>query len=130
MVECPADGCSYSGVKSSVLGHYSGKQDDAHAGGYQDAKQMLDGVEDGTAGAQAGGSADTSADTDTREDTSESGDNPIVGNGTPDSTDYVPDGKVELPCGHEYFEKSEAPDPPFAVTCGECGQTVRIKNYD
>lgn len=41
MHECPADGCEYTGVKSSVLGHYSGKQDEAHSGGYADAKRAL-----------------------------------------------------------------------------------------
>jgi len=43
MVDCPADGCDYSGPKSSVLGHYSGKRDDAHTGGYLEAKEMIDG---------------------------------------------------------------------------------------
>lgn len=46
MCECPADGCDYSGPKRSVLGHYSGKQDDAHAGGYADAKQQLGGAQE------------------------------------------------------------------------------------
>jgi len=45
MVDCPADGCDYSGPKSSVLGHYSGKRDDAHTGGYLEAKEMIDGGE-------------------------------------------------------------------------------------
>lgn len=39
--ECPADGCDYEGVRESVLGHYSGKPDERHDGGYHDAKQQL-----------------------------------------------------------------------------------------
>ena len=42
MPTCPADGCDYSGVQQSVAAHYSGKRDDAHSGGYHDAKAMMD----------------------------------------------------------------------------------------
>lgn len=54
---CPADGCEYSGLKDSVLGHYSGKQDDAHSGGYADAKRALN-------KADGGASADGQESTD------------------------------------------------------------------
>jgi len=54
---CPVDGCEYSGLKDSVLGHYSGKQDDAHSGGYADAKHALS---DG--GASGGGTESTDSE--------------------------------------------------------------------
>ena len=41
IVNCPVEGCDYSGVKKSVLGHYSGKSDGLHPGGYQKAKDLL-----------------------------------------------------------------------------------------
>jgi hypothetical protein len=40
-VECPVEGCDYSGPQKSVLGHYSGKSDGLHPGGYQKAKTLL-----------------------------------------------------------------------------------------
>lgn len=52
---CPADGCSFTGPKSSVLGHYSGKQDDAHDGGYPYAKQQLEAADGGSEGSPEGG---------------------------------------------------------------------------
>lgn len=42
MVQCPVDGCDYSGPRKSVLGHYSGKSDGVHPGGYQKAKSLLE----------------------------------------------------------------------------------------
>lgn len=84
IVECPADGCDYSGFRSSVLGHYSGKQDEAHRGGYQKAKELVDSTE-GTPpepsqsrernerGTQASASDPKPA----------GGDNPVMGNETP-----------------------------------------------
>jgi DNA-directed RNA polymerase subunit RPC12/RpoP len=42
IVSCPVDGCDYSGPHKSVLGHYSGKSDGLHPGGYQKAKSLLE----------------------------------------------------------------------------------------
>jgi hypothetical protein len=42
IIECPVDGCDYSGPHKSVLGHYSGKSDGLHPGGYQKAKSLLE----------------------------------------------------------------------------------------
>lgn len=42
IVTCPADDCDYTGPKSSVLGHYSGKTDGLHPGGYGKAKALLE----------------------------------------------------------------------------------------
>ena len=41
IVTCPADGCDYEGVRSSVLAHYSGKRDPAHDGGYNRARTLI-----------------------------------------------------------------------------------------
>ncbi len=43
MVECPAEGCSYDGLPTSVKAHYSGKQDSDHSGGYRKAESLLEG---------------------------------------------------------------------------------------
>lgn len=112
MVECPADGCSYEGVKSSVLGHYSGKSDDAHPGGYARARSLLADADD-PADEQAEDSADNQG----------GGGDPTMG-----SADPSPDqgGSRELPCGHESYDPSEAPDPPYRVGCSECGDTWRV----
>jgi len=42
IVTCPADGCDYEGLPSSVLAHYSGKRDPPHEGGYNRARTLLD----------------------------------------------------------------------------------------
>lgn len=42
IVDCPADECDERGPRKSIMAHYSGKQDDAHDGGYQRAKQLLE----------------------------------------------------------------------------------------
>lgn len=42
MIACPVDGCDYTGLRKSVLGHYSGKRDEAHKGGREKAKMLLD----------------------------------------------------------------------------------------
>lgn len=41
MIECPADGCDYTNLRTSVLAHYSGKQDDTHKGGYLKAQERM-----------------------------------------------------------------------------------------
>ena len=41
VVECPADGCDYTGPEQSVIGHYSGSRDDAHQGGYGYAQAII-----------------------------------------------------------------------------------------
>jgi hypothetical protein len=116
-VTCPADGCDYDGFRSSVLGHYSGRQDDAHAGGYQKAKTMLDGEDTATE------TAETTEDTP-QSDTSSS---PVMGNADPDATTEPDTEHVELPCGHESYDPGEAPDPPFAVSCSECGKAWEVQ---
>jgi len=42
LYQCPTDGCDFEGPKQSVKAHYSGKPDDAHPGGYHDAKTLLE----------------------------------------------------------------------------------------
>ena len=105
-VTCPAEGCDYTGVQSSVLGHYSGTQDDAHAGGYKTGRDLLE--------------------TDSTTTTSE---NPVFGDIDPDADpDPEPDtsDNVELPCGCDSYDPSDAPDPPYKITCPDCGQSWRV----
>jgi len=112
-VTCPADGCDYSGVQTSVLGHYSGRQDDAHSGGYQHAKTLL---------------ADGETSTNTAEtDSSDGGSgNPVFGSADPDSSSKSEPEQVGLPCGCESYDPAEAPPKPFKVTCSQCGETYRV----
>lgn len=42
MPQCPADGCDYTGGEHSVAGHYSGKRDDKHSGGYERAIMKME----------------------------------------------------------------------------------------
>lgn len=111
---CPADGCDYSGVQSSVLGHYSGKQDESHSGGYQHAKTLLNGDSGST----------ESTDTSSRE--SNTGGNPVFGSADPDGGDDDSTDDVMLPCGCEGYDPTEAPDKPFQVTCSSCSSTFRV----
>jgi hypothetical protein len=113
-VTCPADGCDYEGFRSSVLGHYSGRQDDAHAGGYQKAKTLLDGGDTATETTETDDSADTSS-------------SPVMGDADPQETAQSDTNGVELPCGHEAYDPAEAPEPPFAVSCSECGKAWEVK---
>jgi len=122
MVDCPADGCNYVNDRSGILGHYSGKRDEAHAGGYAEAKRQLEEQEDG-------GSTET-VETDDSTDTTDAsggGDNPTMGNATPDSgSDGGGDTEHELPCGHDSFMESEAPEVPFVVSCDECPKSFEV----
>jgi hypothetical protein len=57
MVECPADGCDYTGLAESVKGHYSGKQDGEHSGGWDTAEDLLDETETESDSTDSGGSS-------------------------------------------------------------------------
>ena len=61
-------------------------------------------------------------------------DGPIFEEPGSTSSDRDPGGEgmevVRLPCGHESFAKSAAPEPPFDVTCSVCGKTTKITSYD
>lgn len=116
-VTCPAEGCDYDGFKSSVLGHYSGRQDDAHAGGYQKAKTLLD----------SGDTTQETTETAETDDSTDTSDSPVMGDADPDATTEPDTEGVELPCGHESYNASEAPDPPFAVSCSECGNAWKVQ---
>lgn len=67
-VECPIDGCDYSGSQESVEGHISGKKDEAHEGtgrDYRDQLRPSDGDE--------GGSVESGGDTSRESSSSEEG---------------------------------------------------------
>lgn len=94
MPECPADGCEYSGVVQSVAAHYSGKRDDAHSGGYHDAKAQID--------SSAGSQTETSIDPDPEPD---GGSDDLDFPENPDASD--PDPEPE----------------PSRSRCSECGSS-------
>lgn len=111
---CPAEGCDYEGAKKSVGAHYSGKQDDDHEGGYLRAQELLE---------DADPSGEVTVDESPKPDDSThdpAGDDPVMGSGP--SFEEEDTDVEELPCGHETFDPSEAPEPPFRVSCGECGE--------
>lgn len=57
--KCPAEGCEYTGLKNSVAAHYSGtKKDDAHKGGYEKAKTLMEPVSDSEGGGDSAESDD------------------------------------------------------------------------
>lgn len=117
-ITCPAEGCDYTGPKSSVLGHYSGKRDDDHPGGYERAKTLLDDDVE---------TAETPTET-TTETTSNS--DPTMGNANPDEYDEADESDdVELPCGHESFDPEDVEkSPPYIVSCDTCGESWRYEN--
>ena len=109
VVECPAEGCEYSGFRSSVLGHYSGKQDTAHKGGYQKAKELVDGGKEST--------PETSQSRETRESdpksSGDTGENPVMGNETPPERSK---------------RKKNSHDEPTCPRCG--GEVVDFSEYE
>lgn len=117
LVICPAEGCDYDGMRSSVVAHYSGKQDDAHAGGYYAARDLVD-----------GGDPEPEAKPEAKPN---DGPNPTFGAADPTrdpdpDVDDDPDG-LELPCGHETVARSDLPELPCNVTCETCGQTWGLR---
>jgi len=134
-VTCPADGCEYSGAKSSVLGHYSGMQDANHQGGYRKAKEIVeknsgdgefieddepDGSNDKDELPTGGPSTKHAPDPD-----NSGGKDPVMGSGETGNVESSDD--VELPCGHESFNEDEAPDPPFGIECSTCGESWTVR---
>jgi hypothetical protein len=112
--QCPAEGCDYTNVKSGVLGHYSGKRDDAHAGGYEKAKQLL----------KNGATTSNSAESTPSETSSG---NPVFGDADPDAaTETETVEEVTLPCGHESYNPEDAPEKPFVVSCSQCGEQYKV----
>jgi hypothetical protein len=94
-ITCPAEGCEYTGLPSSVLAHYSGKQDDQHVGGYFKAQQKI-------AGAEPAGGADAEPEAGP-EAGSKPAENPIMGDanpkGPPNATDDSAGDRGERPDG-------------------------------
>lgn len=114
LVDCPAPGCDYSGSKTSVKGHWGGKQDDTHQGPFHEAYEAHNEArEEAQADARprSDGGDDDSGVTFPEADDADSG-------GTQSTDDTV-----ELPCGHESFNPDDAPPFPFRVECDECGGT-------
>jgi hypothetical protein len=117
LVTCPVDGCDYRSVRQSVVAHYSGKQDDAHAGGYHMARQTVPGGEP---------DPEPEAKPEAKPD---SGDNPLFADVDPadqPDPDRDDDDELELPCGHESVP-DDAIDSPRIVTCETCGGSWRVE---
>jgi len=51
--------------------------------------------------------------------------NPVMGDADPGSSQNE---QVDLPCGHESFSRSDAPEPPFGVSCSECGESWAVSD--
>lgn len=97
-VSCPVDGCNYSGPRSSVVGHYSGKQDDDHSGGYYHAQEVVPGdPPEDFDGNQSQTMSDDPKDDDSTED------NPAFDG--PDAD--PPDGQVCTDCGNQLLEPGD-----------------------
>jgi len=100
--DCPAPDCDASfEQKKAALGHWAGMRDNDHNGSWAEAN-----------------------DQSTDSDASDTGSNPTMPDG-PAETDTESD-MVDLPCGHESYDESEAPDYPFIVTCDVCGESRRV----
>lgn len=114
-ITCPADGCDYSGPKSSVLGHYSGKQDEAHRGGYEHAKTLLN---DGTS---------QPAETPSVTTQSTGGDNPVHDHPPRESGQQ---GGENVDCPHCADSLGVTEEQARQLiddghdTCGNCGRTI------
>lgn len=105
MPECPADGCDYTGVVQSVAAHYSGKRDDAHSGGYHDAKALLEGRYDPTQEDMPGQFDPSGSQTDDPEPEPE-----------PDGGS----GELDFPENPDASDPEPEPEPSRS-RCPECG---------
>lgn len=127
-IACPVDGCDYSAqTKESVIAHMQGKRDEAHKGiGYEKARIMIEqsgqgGGEAPADPARAKASPSTGTDQSTPQGELEFPDSGGGQGGQQGSDGSTGSAEETLPCGHETFDPSKAPDPPFTVTCDECG---------
>lgn len=125
-VECPADGCDYTGLFNSVCAHHAGKRDDAHSGGYEYARTQLENEGHSPDDSKPSEQQPDSPDTDT------SG-NPAMGGPTveqssdgphDDETD-TPDDTPTTPCCGEPIPVEEIPAGGAVVTC-ECGKQYEV----
>lgn len=101
---CPADGCGYRGDEEQLTGHWGGS-DGPHEGPFPGLERAPD--------------PDPEPDPEPERAPADA-DNPTMPAGS--STRTTTDG-VELPCGHETFDPSRAPEPPFNVICETCGES-------
>lgn len=137
MLECPVDGCDYTGSKEAVKGHWGGKQDGDHTGAWHEA---FEAAQEGS----AEGGADPTGEAQELESESSgsSEDGSAASSGDPTMGDVDPDRDgsdvesgsgsdvQELPCGHESFDESAAPEPPFVVSCDTCNQSWEVTSLD
>lgn len=102
-----------------MRGHITRKTDDDHAGlsGPNFADSDLEAIADSD--------SQTSPTTDSDDDTPT---DPVMGDASPDTDDDDSTDSEELPCGHEAIDPAEAPERPFRVTCGECGDSWVVRD--
>jgi len=124
-VTCPADGCEYSGAKSSVLGHYSGTRDDAHAGGYRKAKEIVENNSGDGEFIEEESSENPSENEYDTDETTPVGKDPVMGDGNTGNVGSSDD--IKLPCGHESYSPDDAPQPPFGIECSTCGESWTVR---
>lgn len=99
---CPAEGCDYGPLpKESVAGHYGGKCDGAHSGGYQAAVRAL----------EAAGPVEQDSDQARAAEP--------AGGGEPASADA---GQTD-PSGEQVAAPVPEPDDDGDAGCPECGET-------
>jgi len=122
-MNCPVDGCDYENPNEKALkGHWGGMRDEAHSGAWHKAMAEAEGSDSpARAGATETDESPPEGDTDT---------NPTFGSAEVETgTETEPadtSEEVDLPCGHESFAPAEAPEPPFRVSCEECGEAWNV----
>jgi len=122
-VTCPADGCDYTGLKQSVLGHYSGTKDGKHPGGWHKAQDLLEGT-------PASDSETKPTETSTEPTDTTSGENPTFGNADPvnepeparDTTERETDTSDSDPsclkCESELYDFRQYSNGEYAIVNG------------
>jgi DNA-directed RNA polymerase subunit RPC12/RpoP len=111
LVSCPVDGCDYTGPHKSVLGHYSGKSDGLHPGGYQKAKSVLE--------TDSEPSSEPESDPETQPEPESTTDR-VAENPTFGSADPRPEPEPDP----EPSEQSQDDSPEGEYVCLSCGGEV------
>jgi len=130
VVHCPmCDVCvSTTGrpfeTPNSVVAHIAS----AHDGyGYEEARSLMDNPTREASTTQTDAVDD---DTDNMDSDTEtiSFEEPSGGESFEESSGAGDDSEnVELPCGHEHYDPSEAPSKPFKIECEQCGNSWRVE---
>lgn len=138
LYSCPVEGCDYGPLpKSSVLGHYSGKNDGEHPGGYQKAKDLLSsepGSVEPSAKPEPSPSAEPSSEpaerpAETGGEAAESG-NPVMGAAEP-TREPEPVQQPSHPAqsaGGQQSTVRDAGEEPVCIRCG--GELYDFRQFE